>query len=350
MNEASRFALVAFDKIQMSGGASYLVKGLIPRAGLIVIWGPPKCGKSFWTFDLAMHVALGWEYRGRRVNAGTIVYCAWEGAEGFRARVEAFRRGKMDGRAHAPFHLMASGLNLVADQVAFLESIKAQLGAEEPVAVVIDTLNRSLAGSESDDRDMAAYVRAADAIRDAFDCAVVIIHHCGHNGERPRGHSSLIGAVDAQIAVRRDKSENIVATLELSKDGAAGAEIVSRLIPVEVGQDEDGDVITSCVILPVDAAVAPKASKGAKLPKGAQNALRALQKAIDEVGAIAPASKDIPKNAKAVTVAQWQDYSFRMGISTSDEMKAKKAAFDRSSAALLAAHKISIWEPFVWTT
>jgi hypothetical protein len=41
--------------------------------------------------------------------------------------------------------------------------------------------------------------------------------HSGHNSDRPCGHSSLICAVDAQIAVKRDASENIVATLELSK-------------------------------------------------------------------------------------------------------------------------------------
>jgi hypothetical protein len=87
---------------------------------------------------------------------------------------------------------------------------------------------------------MAAYVRAADAIRDAFDCAVVIVHHCGHNGERPRGHSSLIGALDAQIGIKRDSSENIVATLELSKDGEAGAETVSRLVPMV--HDDDGAI------------------------------------------------------------------------------------------------------------
>jgi hypothetical protein len=45
--------------------------------------------------------------------------------------------------------------------------------------------------------------------------------HSGHNSDRPCGHSSLICAVDAQIAVKRDASENIVATLELSKDGEA---------------------------------------------------------------------------------------------------------------------------------
>src|SRR5262245_30798097 len=70
----------------------HLVKGLIPRVGIAVVWGPPKCGKSFWTFDLAMHSALGWDYRGRRVVSGTVVYCAFEGAEGFKARATAFRQ------------------------------------------------------------------------------------------------------------------------------------------------------------------------------------------------------------------------------------------------------------------
>jgi len=39
--------------------------------------------KEFWAFDLATLSALGWEYRGRRVIAGAVVYCAFEGAEGF---------------------------------------------------------------------------------------------------------------------------------------------------------------------------------------------------------------------------------------------------------------------------
>jgi hypothetical protein len=34
---------------------------------------------------------------------------------------------------------------------------------------------RSLAGSESSDEDMAAYIKAAHAIRDAFTCAIVIV-------------------------------------------------------------------------------------------------------------------------------------------------------------------------------
>ena len=74
--------------------------------------------------------------------------------------------------------------------------------------VVLDTLNKSLVGSENKDVDMGAYVRAAEAIRDAFDCVVIIVHHCGYDDTRPRGHSSLPAAVDAQLAVTRERTSS----------------------------------------------------------------------------------------------------------------------------------------------
>ena len=61
---------------------------------------------------------------------------------------------------------------------------------------------------------MTAYVQAADAVREAFGCAVVLIHHCGVDGTRPRGHTSLTGACDAQLAVKRDGSGIITCTVE----------------------------------------------------------------------------------------------------------------------------------------
>ena len=118
-----------------------------------------------------------------------------------------------------------------------------------PVVVVLDTFNRSLVGSESSDTDMSNYVRAADAIRDAFSCAVIIVHHCGINDSRPRGHTSLTGAADAQLAVKRDLNGTICVTVEFMKDGEAGETIASELEPIDVGTDEDGDPIPSCVVI-----------------------------------------------------------------------------------------------------
>ena len=183
------FPLVPFADLRPGQEPAYLVKGLVPRVGLTVAWGPPKCGKSFWTFDLAMHVALGWEYRGRRVHGGPVVYCAFEGASGFNARAEAFRLQHPDVEELECRSTSRPPMDLVADNGALIASIRDVLRLDyvdnEPALVVLDTLNRSLRGSESDDKDMSAYVRAADAIREAFECAVVVVHHCGSTPPAP---------------------------------------------------------------------------------------------------------------------------------------------------------------------
>jgi hypothetical protein len=346
-----RFQISRFADIKPDSAAQYLIKGLLQRTGLAVVWGAPKCGKSFWTFDLLMHVALGWPYRGHRVMPGAVVYCALEGAQGFKNRIEAFRQAKLSEAdvGDPPFYLMATPLSLVRDHKAFIADIRKQLGDDKPAVVCVDTLNRSLEGSESSDEDMTAYVRAADAIRDAFGCLVVIVHHCGHNGDRPRGHSSLMGALDVQIAVRRDGANNITAELELSKDGDVGLQFVSRLRVIDIGTDQDGDPITSCVIEEVDGGARTKASaKGRPMSKQAQIALRALHKTIADVGHHAPASNDIPQNVRVATVEKWRTRAYLAGISDSEEIKSRQKAFKRAHEALVADHVVAECTGHVW--
>jgi RecA-family ATPase len=206
-----KFTLIPFNEITVGSTAVYLIKDIIPRTGLVVIWGPPKCGKSFWTLDLFMHIALGWEYRGRRTKQGGVVYLAPEGGKGFGGRVEAFRRHhQLAAGQSAPFFLVPAPINLVKDSKALIESIPCS-----PVAVIIDTLNRSLVGSESDDKDMAAYIKAADAIGEAFGCVVSIVHHCGIEGTRPRGHTSLTGVEDDPPVISRRHGDALPSAIHL---------------------------------------------------------------------------------------------------------------------------------------
>jgi hypothetical protein len=343
-----RFELIQFDKIAFDTTPAYLIKGIIPRVGLCVFWGPPKCGKSFLVFDMLMHVALGWKYRDRRVQQGAVVYCAFEGQAGLRNRAEAFRQRKLaEGAGGVTFYLIADAMNLVAEHPALIASIRAALGDTKPAAIALDTLNRSMPGSESDDRDMAAYVKAADALRIAFDCAVVIVHHCGHEGTRPRGHSSLMGAIDAQIAVKRDATDNIIATVELMKDGQQGDEFASRLEVVEIGLDDDGDRITSCVIVPVEG-LAPQKEKPKKLPAAAAKALKALHEVIDDAGIIPPHDSYIPPQIKTVTVEQWRAQALKRGLSGSADAKMKQQAFRRAFDCLTTNNLIAVSQPYVW--
>jgi hypothetical protein len=346
IHQIPRIRLTPFNEIKLGTQARYLVSTLIPLTGLALVWGPPKCGKSFWAFDVLMHVALGWEYRGLRVRRGPVVYCAFEGQAGIQARAEAFRQRFLAEDPDAiPFYLVTLRLDLVADQAELVAAVKAQLGSVVPVAVALDTLNRSLQGSESSDEDMAAYVNAADAIKDAFSCSVMVIHHCGHEGTRPRGHSSLIGAADVIIKVSRDAADNIIAEVEDAKDGPQGHSVRSRLEVIEVGEDDEGEVITSCVVMASDG----EAEKMVRRPSGAAGlAFDMLLKAINEDGKPAPVSNHVPQNSRTTSINLWRSYCYAGTVAKSDKPDAKQKAFVRASERLQSQGFIGIWGELVW--
>jgi AAA domain len=344
----SRFNLIPFDQLKRKTTSSYLIKGIIPRTGLVVIWGPPKCGKSFWIFDAVLHAVLGWVYRGRRVTAVKAVYLALEGQDGFGDRADAFRlRHFKNGRGLVPgLYLVKERTDLIRDHVELIKCIRAQCAGGSPGTVVIDTMNRSLAGSESKDEDMANYLKAADAIREAFNCVVIVIHHCGVDGTRPRGHTSLTGAADVQIAISRDANDNIIAEVEFAKDMEQGAKIVSRLKVMELGEDQDGDQTTSCVVEPVEDTEAAKGKPKPKLTRAAIIALRTLHEALADSGKVITSSH-APVNTKAVPERIWRDYAYNRGISAGED-RAKQKAFERAIQQLLISACIGTWDGQYW--
>jgi hypothetical protein len=248
-----RFKLVSFADLRPGPEPLYLVDELIPIAGLVDAWGKAKCYKSFWILDLMLHVTMGWEYRDRSVRQGAVVYCAFEGAHGYKKRVEALRRHyAIQEGTEVPLYVMPGQANLILEHKLLIADISAQLGETRPVAVVLDTLNKSLFGSENKDVDMGAYVRAAEAIRDKFSCVVIIVHHCGYDETRPRGHSSLPGAVDAQLSIVRAE-KIITVTVEMMRDGPEDTQVVSAVESIDVGQDQNGKTLTSLVVVPSEA-------------------------------------------------------------------------------------------------
>ena len=96
---------------------------------------------------------------------------------------------------------------------------------------------------------MSAYLRAAEAIRDAFGCVVIIVHHCGLDETRPRGHTSLPGAVDAQIAVVRE-GNTVTVTVEHMRDGPEETFVTCIAKSVDVGVDANGKILNSLVMVP----------------------------------------------------------------------------------------------------
>jgi hypothetical protein len=213
----------------------------------------------------------------------------------------------------APFHLCKdTALDLIKDVDTVVHDIVAQFGDRPIKIITIDTLNRSLRGSESRDEDMAAYVRAATMLAEKFQCAVIIIHHCGHNEERPRGHSSLLGAVDALIEIKKDESGLVRSEVEEMRDGPTGQTTVSRLEVVDVIHDINGELITSCVIVEDTAAAPEQQRKGGSKPPSpmAQKFYDALANAAADLSKVRPGSFGKP----SITTDEWRRRLQRDGL------------------------------------
>jgi hypothetical protein len=84
-----------------------------------------------------------------------------------------------------------------------------------------------------------------------------------------------------------------------------------------------------------------KSTKGKKSPDSAKAALSALRYALDEAGAVPPASNHIPANTKCVTLKQRREYAvMRSGL---DKPDSKLKAFDRGCERLGSEKTVAIW-------
>ena len=294
-----------------------------------------------------MHIARGQDYRSHRAQQGTVVYLNLEGQGGFPYRIEAYRQRYLNGeRGHGlPFHLIDEYINLVADAPALITSLRDQNVV--PAIIVIDTLNRAMVGDENSSEDMAKFIKAAASLQTAFDCFVLLIHHCGIAGTRPRGHTSLAGADDVQIAVERDKDGLVIATIEHAKDGKDGTRFASKLEQVELGKDTDSDPITSCVIVETETEPARP-----KLPKTQQFALDALKKLLASNESVVVqagsdlAKKGIPIGTRVCHSEDWRAEFY--DTYPADKLDTKKKALLRATLDLTNEGLILLSGQYVW--
>jgi RecA-family ATPase len=67
----------------------YVVKGIVAAGELVVIYGPPKSGKTFLATDMGLSVAAEQPWFGRRVRGGLVIYIASEMGSRVLRRVRA---------------------------------------------------------------------------------------------------------------------------------------------------------------------------------------------------------------------------------------------------------------------
>jgi hypothetical protein len=181
----------------------WLVDGMIETPGVGAVIGASGSGKSFITIDLACSIATGTRWIDKTVEQGAVIYIAGEGKNGLVRRVGGWQRSRAITVPHKKLFLNGNSFELEPEQRRALARKAVDQGIK-PVLIVLDTLARTFMPGEDENSAtaMMQYIREADALRDEFDCVVLIVHHTGHlETGRARGSSAFRGALDLEMNV-----------------------------------------------------------------------------------------------------------------------------------------------------
>lgn len=343
MTSKSRLKPIPWSDLHLLPKRKPLVKGLLDNAAMSVVFGESNCGKTFIALDLAACIATGREWHGRKLIQGTVLYIAAEGGLGLEERLTAFRHHhQMEG--YAPLFVIPAGIDLCRSKDDIKELLKEIKGLGNISLVVIDTLSRAMAGgNENSSEDMGAFIQRCDKIREIIQAHVMILHHSGKDkASGARGHSALRAAVDTEIEVKNCEGV-ITAEVTKQRDGRTEEKFYFSLKTITIGQDVDGEQITSCVL---DCTETPPKTKR----KLSGQMKRAYEHLLDLM--IAKGEMHIPKlgmpKIKVVKVADFREVLEKGKIVDSDKSDNIRRSVSRVIDALNNAGITAVWGDYIW--
>ena len=250
-----KFVGYSADSLTHGKPVEWLIKGVVPAADLVSIYGASGAGKSFVALDMAAAIARGVPWRGRKTKQGRVLYVAAEGSGGYGNRVKALCDLYCMSSADLNIAFVTLPPN-VLEQGDISELVASAKAIGDIIFIIIDTLAQVTPGAnENTSEDMGRALANLRLIGQATGATVMPVHHAGKDLSRgARGWSGMKGAMDAEIEVNRDpETDAREIVVRKQKDGQDGERFGFRLETVVLGVDGDGDAITSCIVVPEEA-------------------------------------------------------------------------------------------------
>jgi hypothetical protein len=244
--QISKYSPMDRDQLMALPKLKWKVKGIFPDTGIAAIYGPSSSGKSWLAIDMAANICLGEDWFGYKCNKADVLYLCLEGSAGFSNRIRGWEAGRSKKLPHE-FKVIFDGFNLTSESDC-KELLKVM---PENSVLMVDTLNRATSGrDENSSSDMGLILKGAKYIEQEKNVLVVLVHHTGKNQKQGlRGHSSLVAALDASIAVTHDKKlDTRQWLLDKCKDGDDKKLHGFRLKREFIGKDDENEDVTSCSV------------------------------------------------------------------------------------------------------
>jgi hypothetical protein len=244
--QISKYSPLGRDQLMALPKLRWRVKGIFPDTGIAAIYGPSSSGKSWLAIDMAANICLGEDWFGYKCNKADVLYLCLEGSAGFSNRIRGWEAGRSK-KLPQEFKVIFDGFNLTSESDC-KELLKVM---PENSVLIVDTLNRATSGrDENSSSDMGLILKGAKYIEQEKNVLVVLVHHTGKNQKQGlRGHSSLVAALDASIAVIHDKKLGARQwLLDKCKDGDDKELQGFRLKGQFIGKDDENEDVTSCSV------------------------------------------------------------------------------------------------------
>jgi len=230
--------------------ALWLIKGVLERNALLLMFGELGSLKSFLALDWALQTADGGEQ---------VIYLHAEG-RGLWKRLRAWAMHRYPNTSwqqtldRLPFHALERPINLSADVVVaqLCEAIE-QLGDKKPVLIIVDTMGRNSDGTvERSTEDAQVYLNRLDnGLRAVYGCSVLFVTHVGHAvKDRARGPYALMANTDANYSVERPDplKLEIIVKVGRMKDAESPPPMAYVADVIELDVFEDGAPMTSLAL------------------------------------------------------------------------------------------------------
>lgn len=255
---ASDWLVAADDFCQQPSPIKWLVKHWVQEESLMMVHGPSGGGKTFVVLDWCLHIAAGLpSWNGHKVKPGTVVYLAGEGHHGIRSRIAAWKQHHGVSKTNMYISKAGCDLNTPEGYIKVVEAIRSL--PSPPDVITVDTLHRFLAGDENSAQDAKTMIDACASLMREFNCTVKLVHHTGVSDEaqhRARGSSAWKGALEIEVSIIPAKGENPMQIVQRKSKDAEEAKTVYaelKLVPIDGWFDEDGEPVTSAVVVQTDA-------------------------------------------------------------------------------------------------
>jgi len=230
----------------------FLIDGLIESDTIGAFIGASSVGKSFVAISISASVATGTMFAEKAVQQGAVLYLAGEGMNGITRRFSGWEQHTGIQIPQGSIHVSHRTISLDASGASALLDATEDMDQDIKL-IVVDTLARHMTGEENSNRDMSAFIAAADKIREEHGCAVLIIHHTGHssdNSNRARGASAFYASLDFEFLMKGNKKGTGTIEGTKNKEGTIYPKRKFSLVPVELNciTNTNGDPVTTAVV------------------------------------------------------------------------------------------------------